>query len=374
MRILHVITSLRTGGAERLVVDLAKQMRAMGDAVEILLFDGTETPLKAEAESTGISVHALGVGWRAMRNPLLVFKLKRFLRNYRFEVVHTHNTACQLLTAIATLHMSVLLITTEHNTDNRRRQWLGYRAMDRCMYQQYRRIICVSEETKAALVSYLNSPQLTAKMDVISNGIDVQKVATASPASDLSMFEGFKLLMVSAFRPQEDQQTVIRAMQFLPLEYMLFLAGGSETEADRKCLKDCEQLVEELGLADRVRFLGIRSDVPQLLAGADAVVLSTAYEGMSLSMLEAMASGRPFLASDVSGVHNLVAGAGLLFPYGDDRQLAALIRKVCENPALAELVGEKCRARALQFDVVQTAKRYNDTYKILLLQDESNYE
>ena len=82
----------------------------------------------------------------------------------------------------------------------------------------------------------------------------------------------------------------------------------------------------------------------------------------------------PLIASDVPGVHNLVAGAGLLFPYGDDWQLAALIRKVCENPALAELVGEKCRARALQFDVVQTAKRYNDTYKILLLQDESNYE
>ena len=120
--------------------------------------------------------------------------------------------------------------------------------------------------------------------------------------------------------------------------------------------------MEELGLAERVRFLGIRSDVPQLLAGADAVVLSTAYEGMSLSMLEAMASGRPFLASDVSGVHNLVAGAGLLFPYGDDRQLATLIRQVCENPALAEEVGKKCRTRAMQYDVAQTAKRYKDTY------------
>ena len=372
MRILHVITSLRTGGAERLVVDLAKQMQVIGDVVEILLFDGTETPLKAEAESAGIPVHALAKGWRAMRNPLLVFKLKRFLRNKTFDVIHTHNTACQL--AVAALGMPESLITTEHSTDNRRRKWKGYRKVDRWMYGHYRKVICVSEESRQALSNWLGASSLSERITVVPNGIDVSRFAAAGPAKELEEQNGHIILMVSAFRPGKDQLTVIRAMQLLSREYRLFLAGGSETEADRKCLKDCEQLVEELGLADRVRFLGIRSDVPQLLAGADAVVLSTAYEGMSLSMLEAMASGRPFLASDVPGVHNLVAGAGLLFPYGDDRQLAALIRKVCENPALAEEVGEKCRARARQYDVAQTAKRYNDTYKILLLQHESNYE
>ena len=168
--------------------------------------------------------------------------------------------------------------------------------------------------------------------------------------------------MISAFRPQKDHPTLIRALSILPEDYRLFLAGGAETDEDRKYLNDCKQLVAELGLGERVRFLGVRSDVPQLLAAADVVVLSTAYEGMPLSLLEAMAAGRPLIASDVPGVHDLVSGAGLLFPFGDEQRLAELIRQVCEDPSFAAEVGAKCRARAADYDVAETARRYLQEY------------
>ena len=362
MRILQVITSLRTGGAERLVVDLSKQMRLAGNEVEILLFDGTVTPLKAEAEAAGVPVRALSKGWQAMRNPLLFFKLLRALRRNRYEVIHAHNTSCQLLLAFASCFQRLRLVTTEHNTDNRRRRWRGYRAVDRWMYRRYRRIICVGEETRQALAAWLAHPDLTNKLTVIPNGIDVSKLAGAIPVEDVSSQQGRKILMISAFRPQKDHSTLIHALSMLPEEYRLYLAGGSETDEDRKYLNDCKQLVSELGLGERVRFLGIRSDVPQLLAAADVVVLSTAYEGMSLSLLEAMAARRPLIASDVPGVHDLVSGAGLLFPYGDDRRLAELIRQVCEDPSFAAEVGAKCRARAADYDVAETARRYLQEY------------
>lgn len=362
MRILQVITSLRTGGAERLVVDLSMQLKLAGDGVEILLFDGTETPLKSEAEAAGIPVHVLSKGWRAMRNPLLFFKLTRFLRKNKFDIVHTHNTACQLLTAVSSCFVPFRLVTTEHNTDNRRRRWRWYRVVDRWMYGRYQRIFCVGEETKSDLAGYLDCDRLTEKLIVINNGIDVQKFADAIPAPDLAAVEGHKILMVSAFRPQKDQQTLIRALAVLPIDYSLFLAGGSETAEDQKCQEECRQLVKELGLMQRAHFLGVRADVPQLLSAADVVVLSTAYEGMSLSILEAMASGRPLLASDVPGVHDLVSGAGLLFPFGDDRRLAELIRQVCENPSFAAEVGAKCRVRAAAYDVAETARRYLQEY------------
>ena len=362
MKILHVITSLRTGGAERLVVDLAKQMKLAGDEVEILLFDGTETPLRAEAEAAGIPVRALSKGWQAMRNPFLFFKLLRELRKNQYDVIHTHNTSCQLLLAVASCFQQLRLVTTEHNTDNRRRRWRGYRAVDRWMYGRYRRIFCVGEETRQALAAWLVRAELTNKLKVIPNGIDVSKFAGAIPAEDVSSRQGRKILMISAFRPQKDHSTLIRALSMLPEEYRLYLAGGSETDEDCKYQNDCEQLVLELDLGERVRFLGIRSDVPQLLAAADVVVLSTAYEGMSLSLLEAMAAGRPLIASDVPGVHDLVSGAGLLFPFGDDRRLAELIRQVCENPSFAAEIGAKCRARAAAYDVAETARRYLQEY------------
>ena len=362
MRILQVITSLRTGGAERLVVDLSKQMRLAGNEVEILLFDGTVTPLKAEAEAAGVPVRALSKGWQAMRNPLLFFKLLRELRRNRYEVIHAHNTSCQLLLAMASCFRHLRLVTTEHNTDNRRRRWRGYRPVDRWMYGRYCRVVCVGEETRQALAAWLGRPELTNRLTVIPNGIDVSTFEGAIPSEAISSQQGRKILMISAFRPQKDHPTLIRALSMLPEEYRLFLAGGSETDEDRKYLNECKQLVAELGLSDRVDFLGIRSDVPQLLAAADVVVLSTAYEGMSLSLLEAMAAGRPLIASDVPGVQDLVSGAGLLFPFGDDQRLAELIRQVCEDPSFAAEVGAKCRARAADYDVAETARRYLQEY------------
>ena len=362
MRILQFITSLRTGGAERLVVDLSKQMKLAGNEVEILLFDGTETLLRAEAEAAGIPVRALSKGWQAMRNPLLFFKLLRELHRNRYEVIHAHNTSCQILLAVASYFQHFRLVTTEHNTDNRRRRWRGYRAVDRWMYGRYRRIICVGEETRQALAAWLGRPELTNRLTVIPNGIDVSKFAKAIPAEDIMSHEGRKIMMISAFRPQKDHPTLINAFSTLPEDYRLFLAGGSETDEDRKYQNDCKQLVLELGLDERVRFLGVRSDVPQLLEAANVVVLSTAYEGMSLSLLEAMAAGRPLIASDVPGVHDLVSGAGLLFPFGNDQRLAELIRQVCEDPSFAAGVGAKCRARAADYDVAETARRYLQEY------------
>jgi glycosyltransferase involved in cell wall biosynthesis len=116
----------------------------------------------------------------------------------------------------------------------------------------------------------------------------------------------------------------------------------------------------------RVHFLGVRSDVPNLLAAADAVVLSSKHEGMSLSVLEGMASGKPMIASDVEGMRDLVGGAGLLFPQGDADALAALIREVCENPEKAREIGRKCRERAMQYDIAETTKRYHALYEEVL--------
>ena len=382
MKILHIITSLRTGGAERLVAELARRHHADGDEVEVLLFDGTRTPLFEELEKGGIPVHTLGEGFAAMSNPLLLPTLKRFLRKHPFDIVHTHNTSCQLLAAMVP---GITRVTTEHNASNRRRNWRWFRPIDRWMYGRYCRIVCVGEETRRTLSDWLERPELDKKMSVIPNGIDLQRIVNASPAEDLcagpSTSSGtgkaidsgsgtttssgtgpYKILMVSAFRPEKDQQTLIRAFERLPENYQLFLAGGAETPENQRIMDECKALAMSL----RVHFLGVRSDVPNLLAAADAVVLSSKHEGMSLSVLEGMASGKPMIASDVEGMRDLVGGAGLLFPQGDAEALATLIREVCENPEKAREIGRKCRERATQYDIAETANRYHALYEDVL--------
>ena len=355
MKILHIITSLRTGGAERLVTEFALRHSALHDEVEVLLFDGTQTPLVTLLEKREIKVHALGKGPHAMYNPLLLSRLARFLRKHPFDIVHTHNTPCQFLTALVPAQTRV---TTEHNTLNRRRNWRWFKPIDRWMYSRYQKIVCVGEETRQTLSDWLDRPELDKRMTVIPNGIDLERIAAATPAEDLEKQKGYKVLMVSAFRPEKDQQTLIRACKLLPENYHLFLAGGAETPENQRILDDCMTLAKN----SPVHFLGIRSDVPALLAAADVIVLSSRHEGMSLSVLEGMASGKPLIASDVDGMRDLVSGAGLLFSPGDAVKLAALIREVCENPDKARDIAERCQKRAAPYDIAETARQYRQLY------------
>ena len=119
MRILHVITSLRTGGAEKLMVDLLPRLRDLGHDVDLCVFDGVKTAFYHELEDKGIRIISLreGCGVYDLRN---IFALGRIMRDY--DIVHTHNTACQLFAAMAgVICPKTSLVTTEHNTSNRRR-------------------------------------------------------------------------------------------------------------------------------------------------------------------------------------------------------------------------------------------------------------
>ena len=362
MRILQFITSLRPGGAERLVTDLALHFKEEGHEVSVLLLDGTRTLFFDELEGAGIEVTALSKGFRSMRNPLLLFRLVRFLRAGCFDIVHTHNSSCQFLAAVASLFVRARLVTTEHNTSNRRREWRWFKPLDRWMYSRYSKVICVGEETRSRLVAHLG-PTVSGKARVIGNGIDLKRFREAAPNPEIAGEEAFKIMMVAAFRAQKDQETLIRAMSSLPDDCRLFLVGGVELPEDEPNMERCRSIARYLGVDSRVRFLGKRGDVPSLLAASDVVVLSTHYEGMSLSVIEGMASGKPFLASDVSGVRDQVEGAGLLFPDGNPEALAGLIRRLRESPELSRETAAGCLERASGFDLHLTVLRYLEEYE-----------
>ena len=366
MKILQIITSLRTGGAERLVVDLSKRMAAEGDEVDVLLFDGTRTALYDELEAADIAVYSLGFGEKVMHNPFLIFSLSSFLRKHRFDIIHTHNTPCQLLTALSPAARKTPLVTTEHNTTNLRRGNRLFRYLDRWMYARYRKIVCVGEETARNLGKWLDSPAIEEHTSVIRNGIDLARIQNATPAPDVAAFPGIKLLMVSAFRPQKDQLSLVKAMKYLPSEFRLFLAGGAELPEHKSLMEHCRKTADNLELADRVVFLGIRNDIPRLLASADFIILSTPHEGMPISLIEAMASGRPVLASDVAGVREFAPSREALFPEGDSQLIAGKIAFLAKNPDISRLICERGIDTARKYDIALTADAYRQLYAYLL--------
>ena len=261
MRILHVITSLRTGGAERLMVDMLPRMKAKGHEVDLCVFDGVRTPFYEELGSKGVRVIPLGHSVYSLVN---LFKLIPLMRGY--DIVHSHNTACQYFVAIASFFSKCKIYTTEHNTSNRRRN-VWWRMLDRWMYRRYDKVVCISELTKKNLIQHIGS-SFEDKCVIIYNGIDLKTFVgiSSSPITNEK-----KVLMVSAFREQKDQKTLIKAMKDLPSNYVLELAGGGEEHL----IDDCKQLVHELQLDGRVEFLGVRTDIPALLSMANVVVLSS---------------------------------------------------------------------------------------------------
>ena len=151
--------------------------------------------------------------------------------------------------------------------------------------------------------------------------------------------------------------TLIKALEYLPSDVILLLVGEGEL------LEECRKKAIDLGIESKVFFLGVRSDVPRLLKSADIVVLSSKYEGMSLSSIEGMASGRPFVASDVPGLSEIVRGAGVLFSQGDAKQLANEINHLLDDKKYYDGVVEKCQKKAALFDVSNMVQKHVDLYE-----------
>lgn len=350
MKILHVITSLRTGGAEKLMVDLLPRLRDLSNEVELLLFDGTRTPFYEELKNMGITIHHLAIEGNVY-NPLNIFRLREYLKNY--DIIHTHNTACQYFVPLAKIlsRAKCKLFTTEHNTFNRRRTIFGWKYIDKFIYSQYKSIISISKKTTDNLIAFIGNKYI---IRTIENGVDLSKFNFLSPANFSS--KNKIITMIAGFRKQKDQDTLISAISLLPQEYRLWLVGDGER---RTILED---LVTELNLGNRVKFLGIKSDIPQILEKSHIVVLSSHWEGLSLSSVEGMASGRPFVASDVDGLREVVGGHGVLFPHQDAKALANEIKSLCENRNKYNEVSLACQEKAKQYDINIMAKKYNNLY------------
>ena len=351
------------GGAETLVVNLIPRLQALGNTVDLCIFNGTETPLtqKLKRESPKTKIYALGHG---VYNPLYILKLVKIMKNY--DIVHTHNSSPQLFVAIANLFCSQKLVSTEHTTSNRKREWKWYAPIESWVHGQYNHVICISQIAEEKLREYMGGAWLDKvtpkykQISIINNGVDVKDISNATPDNGLLSLKGQRkaVLMVAGFRDAKDQDTVVKALGLLNNnDFEVWFAGiGIRQEI-------VKQLAESLGVGDRVRFLGLRTDIPNVLRAADIIVMSSHWEGLSLSNVEGMSAHKPFIASDVNGLKEVTKGYGILFPHEDAKALAEEINRLASDDAYYKGIAERCYNRALEFDISNTVSGYADVYK-----------
>lgn len=357
MKILHIIPNLRTGGAEKLLVELLPALVKLGNDVDLLCISGEKTPLYNAISQQEIKIYSLCEANATMYSPMQIVRLCRFLHHNQYDIVHSHGTPSQIISAVASLFSKAKFFTTEHSTANRRREWKWVRPIDCWMYNRFKKVICISDKAAENLHAYLADK--CNNLCTIYNGVDLIKYTTASPVSDiLKKYGEFnRAIMVASFTDPKDQPTIIKAYSMLPETFHLFFAGVGPHE------EKCKDLSVSLGIENRVHFLGMRMDVPSLLKSMDEVIMSSHFEGLSLSSIEGMSSGKPFIASDVDGLHEIVVGNGLLFPHKDAKALADLIMQMATDADSRNRVIEACQKKASQYDIKVMAEKYNHLYR-----------
>lgn len=361
IRVLHIIPNFGPGGAERLVLNLLEASdNERFETAAVSLYPETGTILEQEIRQKGLQVYYLdkhlGLDLR------MIPELYHLFQKFKPDVVHTHLYVLRYVLIPATLCRIPVRIHTLHSIAQHEVGRLG-----KLVHQISFRlggVVPVSISRKVAnTVSSVYGVGI--QSPVIYNGIPT-RCFTSVVNGEKHAKEEMVLLHIGRFAAEKNHLLLIQAFARAIKDYpnmQLWLVGDGELRGK------VEATVMEKGLQEKVSFLGIRSDIPQLLAKSDLFVLSSDYEGVPLTILEAMAAGKPVVATAVGGVPELVeeVKTGILVPPRDPEALAQAILRLGKDPEQRRRMGEAGRKRAINcFDIEKTARAYEDLYLELL--------
>lgn len=359
MKILQIIDSLPTGGGARFVVDFVIELNSKGIESDVLLLDGKETDFYRELKNSKVcTIYHLTEG-----NRWDYKNIKRVMPYFsQYDLIHVHIFPSSYLVAMAKFvsKSKTPIVFTEHNSQNRRAKNIFFRYIEKFIYYQFDKVVCLTDDVKAFVIKNLKVHN--DKLTVIENGVNIEKIdkIISYDRKDWGYnAEDILILMAARFEVQKDYDTLISALKFLPEKFKLILAGeGSRWSFYKKKVK-------EEKLENRVSFIGNRTDIFKIIKMVDYNVLSSHFEGLSLSALEGLASGKPFIASDVSGL-NFIKNYGLLFEKGNAKELANLFLKLDVNEELYRETVKKCLLLSKEFGIGKMTDKYIDVYKKIL--------
>lgn len=360
MKILHIITSLELGGAEKLLTELLPAQKKSGHTVELMILSDINSVFKKDLEGKEIKIYVSK--YNSKKSPLNIFEINRKIKTGNYDIVHVHLVHAQYWTRMARLldnNKNRRYLTTEHSTSNRRRNNKILGVLDKFIFNGYDEIVSISHATENSLYNWIGGKK--EKYAVIPNGIDLSIFENSVPVSRDEIGaekEDIILMMVSRFHQSKNQKGAVEALEYLPEKYKIVFVGDGILEEDVK------NYVKEKSLELRVKFLGKRKDIPKLLKTADIVIQFSFFEGFGMTAVEGMASGKPVIASDVPGLADVVSGGGIICP-NDSKKLAEVILSL-EDRKLYNHTAEMCLKKSKEYSIKNSAEEYIKLYREIL--------
>jgi glycosyltransferase involved in cell wall biosynthesis len=367
MRILFLSTSMGMGGADSQLLAAAQELRARGH--EVLVVSLTPLgPMGLQARQLGIPTESLEMR-RGIPDPRGLVRLARLVRAWRPDVVHSHMVHANLMARVVRLVAPVpALVSTIHNIyEGGALRMAAYRLTNGLVDH----MTSISEAAADRFIRERIIPRDL--LTVVPNGVDPELFRKV-PAEvrdelrrSLSLAGEFVWLAVGRFEVAKDYPTMLRAFVAVHERYpeaVLLLVGKGSLQGET------EALVRELSLVAAVRFLGVRNDVPALVSAGDAYVMSSAWEGMPMVLLEAAAGGLPIVATRVGGNPEVVLDGdnGFLAPPRDHRALAsAMVRLMELTDAERRAMGERGREHVrAHYGLARVVERWEAVYQDVL--------
>jgi sugar transferase (PEP-CTERM/EpsH1 system associated) len=365
IRIAHVSASLHYGGKENGVVNLVNRLDPK--IFENYIFTYVRGGALARRVDP-VRCRVVELGDKLGGDYRLYFKLARAFRRHRIHIAHTHSWATVMEGMIGARLAGVpIIIHGEHGTMKTDTQ-LHIR-IQRWLWRTADQVLAVSQTLRENLHKKFDFPQ--ERIRVVANGVDLSRFDFAGngvdyktrlglPANALVFGAIGRMVAVKAYPLLLQAAKLV--CQEIPQAHLLLVGDGPLLEA-------LVQMARDHGLMNRVHFLGGRKDVPEILRGLDVYVLSSESEGMSNTILEAMASGLPVVATAVGGNPELVVAGetGLLVPVNNAEAIAGAIVKLLRAPEQRWQMGQRGRQRveekfSLEVMVHNYAKVYLEVF------------
>lgn len=352
MKIVQVMPEFGLAGAETMCENLTYELIKLGHDVTVISMYDYHSAITERLEKSGIDVRYLGK--KLGLDISMIPRIKKILKEVGADVVHTHRNCAQYAVPAAMLAGVKHRIHTVHNVAEKENGKLA-RKLNKFFFKHCHLIpVALSELIRDSIVQEYGINK--DKIPVIYNGIDLSKCV---PKTDYSVYGNFKILHIGRFSEQKNHVGLLRAFEIFHDKYSdseLWLIGDGEKKTE------IENYVNENNLTSNVKFLGLQSEVHGFLHNADMFTLPSNYEGIPMTLIEAMGTGLPIVATAVGGVPDMLDNNNSILVNNNAIDISKGIESYYLNDALRRKHGCRAIEHSYSFSSTKMGAKYNDLY------------
>lgn len=355
MKIIQVLPYFCFGGAETMCENLTYALRTLGHEVTVVSLYNEHTPISQRMEAAGVSIRYLDK--KLGLDLSMIPKLTAIFREEKPDVVHTHLDVIKYAVPAAKLAGVRRCVHTVHSVAHKEAEGRLQKLSNRFFYHSGWSVpVALSREVQQTILELYGLPE--GAVPVVMNGIDL---SLCVPKKDYAMADPWSFVHVGRLDTPKNQERLLRAFRKVLDAHpraRLTLVGDGDLRTR------LEALTAELDLGDAVIFAGMQENVRPFLAEADIFVLPSDYEGIPMTIIEAMGTGLPIVATAVGGVPDMLEDqqSGLLVPC-DTQAVADACARLAEDQTLREKLGRAALADSVRFSAQTMAKAYLDIYQ-----------